>query len=693
MRDHIDWTGSNRRFASYLNDDQHWLLGQLEIEYENGAKETIKTDPSWRCYMDGPLRYASIYDGVLFNAGKEIPGWDKPGLSSIHNWQEVIERPVSDKPVLSAQMMEPMRVVRELKPCKATQPRPDVFIYDFGEQLTGVCRIQITGSEGTRVSLRYAEMLKPDGNLYAANLIGAYDNQDVLILGGPGSYEFTPSFVYHGFRYVEVSGPAPEDTLSGIIALEITSDIPRAATFKCSDPRMNQLCNLVDRAYRSCMKSLTVDVAARDERMPWLGDCYTDEIQSLSYLYDYAAFGANHLQVLTNALNSDGMAPEFIATVKAEGSDGIAGWCDASVTAPYTLWLNYADIRSLEKGYRGAREFMNTLDRANPDGVPGERYRSVFGDWLSVRMTIPPAATGWEPKGGKGAPDSLFAGAFWAQSAQLVSKMAAALEKTEDSLKYAELTARIRNALIRKHVHPEGMVTGDEQSSYALTLGMNHLTGPLRQMAEKFLLNSIDNYNEHLATGSISTIYLLKYLAESGYQDLAYRMVMQPTCPSYGFMVDNGATAMWERFDGWHPELGFNPSIMNAFNHLGMNSVFEWILGYIAGIRPDPAYPGYKHFFIGPKLGGDLTWMKASYNSLRGRIESGYEINGDTLEMRVVVPPNTNATVFLPAFTLDDVTESGRDLTQTEGIEILDAGAVLLQSGTYLFTIPKGHEQ
>jgi hypothetical protein len=267
--------------------------------------------------------------------------------------------------------------------------------------------------------------------------------------------------------------------------------------------------------------------------------------------------------------------------------------------------------------------------------------------------------------------------------------MAEALHKFEDAARYRALADKIRAALVANHVKPDGTVSGNEQGSYALVLGQGHLDGELRDKAGRKLLESIRSYREHLATGSVSNIYLLRYLAKNGHQDLAYRMVMQPTCPSFGFMVDNGATAMWERYDGWHPVLGFHPLVMNAFNHLGMNAVFEWIFGSVGGIRPDPEQPGYRHFFLDPKLAAGLTRVKAGYDSVRGRIECAYEITGGRFVLRVTVPPNTTATVSIQATSSDAVTESGRPLAEATGVRFLrneNGRAVCeLQSGAYSF--------
>jgi alpha-L-rhamnosidase len=336
-----------------------------------------------------------------------------------------------------------------------------------------------------------------------------------------------------------------------------------------------------------------------------------------------------------------------------------AGWSEATVMGAYPLWLNYGDRRILEASYPGARNLAAWIERGLKDDLPGRKYIATYNEWLNAGMTIPPGATAWEPKGGKPAPKPLYTASWAAYTCDRVGKMATALNKTDDARHFSAVADRIREALIKSQVKPDGTIGNHDQSSYALVLGMDHLQGDLELKATARLLDAIRAYQEHLATGSVGTTFLLNYLSDHGHHELAYRMVMQPTVPSYGAIVDMGATALPERLDGRHPTLGINPHLMNALNHLGFTKVQEWIFGSVAGIRPDLAQPGYKHFFIAPKIGGGLTKMEAGYESVRGRIESAYEIKDGLVHLRVTIPPNTTATVILPNGKTEQV-ESGR---------------------------------
>ncbi len=686
----FDVSDSYKRFAS---PEKTALLAQLEVTYEDGQSEVIATDRTWLCHTNGPLRRTSMYDGVLYDARKEVPSWNDPVLTDRTGWIHAFEQPVTPEPALSAQPMPPIRVLDTLEPVSRSEPRPGHVVFDFGTCLAGVCRITLDGPAGTTVRLRYAEALQPNGKLYVSNLSGLYNNGDTFVLAGRGPQTFQPKFTYHGFRYVEVSGVPSSDSIHTIHALALGSDLRKTATFSCSDEKLNQLVGIVDRAYRSNLFGLVVDVAGRDERLAFLGDCLTDEIQSLATLYDFAAFGGNENRAIVDCLTPEGIAPARLNTPgvwRGVGKDAIGepGWSDGSITTPLGLWVNYADRRTLALSYGAAARFMDAIERENPDDVPTKKYIATWvGDWLATPTKRSRAA-----KARPGAPYDLFTHAWWAYSAQNVAHMAVALGKKEDAKLYAEMAARVRASFVKTHLRPDGSLTGDEQSCYALALGMNLLPEPLRQSALEKLLAAIRDNDDHFSTGSITTLFLLKALEENGLHDLAYRLVMQPTAPSYGAMIEGGATAMWERFGNWdlHQGLDSKNTGINGLNHLGMNSVFEWIFGSVAGIRPDPLRPGYKQFIIGPKMGGGITWVKSSYDSARGRIESTWKSRNKTFSLHIVVPPNTGAMVFVPTEDVATVTEGGQQTANVSGVKFLhwkEGYAVyIVESGVYQFT-------
>ncbi len=654
------------------------FLAQLELEYNDGSRETVATDATWQCYPNGPWRYASMYDGVTYDSRKELPGWDDPRTLD-PGWQPVA---VGANPAkLSAQTHEPIRVLGEYSTASAATPRSGVTIHDFGTSIAGFCRITADGPAGAVVRLHYAEALKPDGSLFVENLDGLYDNADTLILDGKGPRTFEPDFTYHGFRFVEVTTEGGAK-VADLRALAVGSAAPQTGFLQSSNPRLNRLTSMVERSYRSNMMGVNVDVAGRDERNAWMGDCLLTQVQAMAWLMDVSTYMANTVRSIGDGVNAEGLPHSNAVRTQPPNQPAEAFYADSGIVAAWTAWLNYADRRTLEEGYAMATRFMDAVAAGSKDGLPGDNYKVTFGDWLSCRMAIPSGANEWGKFGGRGAPDDLYGAAVWAQSADLTSRMAAALGKQEESRRYAEMRDRTRQAILEKFVRPGGEIVGgagkryaelvpglpepggaEEQSNYALLLGMEHLPPERREASRDRLLEAIEKYQGHLSTGTPTTIYLLRYLAGNGGQDLAYRLVMQPAYPSFGFMVDQGATAMWERWDAYLPQLGFNPANMNGLNHIGFNSVYEWIFGSLTGIRPDPEHPGYKHFFIEPKPPQGLDWVKARYDSVRGPIAVEWRKKGGDLSLKVTVPPNTTATMKLPDGSAKNLEAGPHELT------------------------------
>lgn len=691
----FDQFDSAKRFAgykSYPGSEALWFLGQLQLEYEDGTTELVKTDESWLCQPESPVRSSSMFMGVHYDAKYEIPGWNLPGADA-KGWQPTVTRPLADDQIVSSQKMEPIRVLEEIKPVKKVDLGNGRTVYDFGRVIAGVCRVTAQGKPGESLQLRHAEALQPDGSLYVGNLGGSDGNNDKFVFAQADSKTFQPPFTYHGFRYVEATGAQIED----ITALVLGSDVKLAFTFASSDQRMNKLCEIVQNAYRANMLSLLLDVSGRDERRPWLGDSFTDEAQSLSYLYDFAAFAANEEQVLLDAMGPDGSCPPHLRNANNPGASSPAGWADACVVIPYTQWLNFADRRTLEAGYAGARAFMDMIVRNNPTYVPGNKYKGSFGDWLSSRSTIKPGAKSWKEVGSSGALADFFASAWWAYSAGLVSQMAEALGKTEDAKTYADMAEKIRAAFLKNHVKANGIVSNNTQSVYAMALDFGLLDEAARPKAVENMVKAVAAYDNHFSTGSFTSTSLIRALARAGHQPLAYQLVMQPTLPSYGYMVDQGATTTWERYDAWTPELGFNPNKLNGLSHVGMNSVFEWIVATIGGLTPDLKNPGYRHFFINPQPHPKDLAVDWRYDSASGPIRCQYSTKDGQFHLSVSVPPNTRATVTIPARNPDTVLESGQPLAKADGLRLVPASGTNsvtceVGSGEYTFTSDVGKD-
>jgi alpha-L-rhamnosidase len=618
------------------------VLLQIEVEYKDGSRDVFGTDASWTCTLDGPYRKTSMYDGVIYDARREIPHWSEPG-TQLPEWAPVVVSEPSWKLIRWPQTVQPIACVAEFKPVSVEKTPHGTWICDFGQGVGGVCRVTLDGPAGMTMRLRHAMALNPDGTLHTRSCWGASNNADVYILKGQGPQTFQAPFTYHGFRYVEISGMESAENLVDIAAMMISDQIPVTAELETSDPRLNKLWNALIATYQSCMKSSMADVADRDERWGWMGDCQTTHAQSMAYLFDIAPYYRKRCLDLKDDQDEEGYFPPKSPAMAGGGPSAI--WSDGALTMAWAAWLNYADKRLLSEIYPAVREYVWMLKAKYESEAP--LWPGHFGDWLSSQVTIRPDAKDWQDRGPAQIPKHILQRLTLIHDARLMERFARVLGREEDAAEMSTFCKKLMADPVIRGLRNKAPATG-AQSAYALSLGWDAALPSETDALVNGLVAAIEAYNGHLTTGTPSTTTLLNVLSANGRHDLAWQLVLKPEFPSFGFMVDNGATVLWERFDTYHPRMGFNPEPMNGLNHVGFCSVADWLFVHIAGIRPDPAQPGYKHFFIEPKLGGGLTSMKASYNSVRGHIESAYEIKNGELTLRVTIPPNTSATVILP---------------------------------------------
>jgi alpha-L-rhamnosidase len=383
----------------------------------------------------------------------------------------------------------------------------------------------------------------------------------------------------------------------------------------------------------------------------------------------------------------DGRYPDF-APFPPDPIDafGAPGWADAGLVVPWCVYLNYADRRVLEEHFSSARRWVEFVLQRNPDRLWKNARGRDYNDWLNGDTLIHES---WPRTGGM-VPKSVLATACFAHSAHLLSKMAAALGYTETASEYETLFDEIRVAFNRAYVDEQGRIEGETQAGYALALSFDLLPDGLRSKAAAHLLESLECYDGHLSTGFQTTHRLLLELTRNGYNDEAYRLLNLQTFPSWGFMIENGATTIWERWDGYVKGRGFQEPTMNSFNHWALGAVAEWMWRNIIGIQPDESHPGYKHFVIHPRSGGGLEWAKGEYHSIRGRIATAWKIDSTTLTLQVEIPANTQATVHVPTADLDSVRESDALPQDQEGIDFVclrdEAAIYRLDSGRYTFT-------
>jgi alpha-L-rhamnosidase len=682
------WRMSPMFLARFVGDEQMQLLMRLEIELADGARKTIVSDESWRASDRSPVIAATIYDGERYDARREQPGWDRAGFDD-SQWAACAAVPLGKDgraPLLVRQQNEPIRVDRELGPVKISEPKPGVYVFDMGQNMVGWVRLKTRGPAGTTVRVRHAEMLNDDGTIYTANLRRAKQTAHYT-LKGDGAEVFEPHFTYMGFRYVELTGLTEKPTRETVLGRVFFSAAPRAGRFECSDDMINRIMHCAEWGLRGNLMSTPTDCPQRDERLGWMGDIQIFT-RTAVFQHDMAAFFNKWVPDVRDAQFADGRFSNY-APDPGDGmrvAPGVPGWADAGTIVPWRQYQNYGDKRMLAEHYEAARRWVEYIRGQNPDLIFRKGRGADFNDWLN--------ADRWKVKGmprrGAAVPKPLFGTAFFAHSTEIVAKMSAVLGKKEDAKKYGDLFRRIKAAFNAEFVQPDGTLLGDTQAGYALTLEFDLLPEESRAVAARRMVAGLARYRGHLSTGFQTTHRFLLQASRYGAVDESYRLVQLRECPSWGAMIDNGATTIWERWDGYVKGRGFQNPGMNSFNHYAFGSVGEWVWRVVAGINLDESRPGYKHFVLRPRPGGGLTWAKGRYHSIRGPIESEWRREGKKLSYRVAIPPNTSATVYVATSAADSVLESGRQAGDSPGVKFLrheDGTAVYaVESGRYEFT-------
>ena len=671
---HVGWFGQTRHYGSSPR-----LLLRLAIDHEDDTTTTIVSDGAWWA-RTGPILASDLLMGETYDARLDLPGWDAPGFDD-RGWAPV-RVDARDGVRLVADRAEPVRVVEDLTPTGTSRVDPDTQIVDIGQNMVGWVRLRVAGPAGTTVRLRFGEMLNPDGSLYTENLRSAHQT-DAYVLRGEGTETYEPRFTFHGFRYVEVTGYPGELLPEAITGRVVESNTPEAGTFVCSNDLVNRLQRNILWGQRGNFLSIPTDCPQRDERLGWLADAQVFA-PTACLNRDVAAFFTKWLGDIADARSAAGAFPD-VAPRLIDEADGAPAWGDGGVVLPWTLYRAYGDTRLIEHHYDAMAGWLAYIGEANPDHLWRHRRGNDFGDWLAHDAETP---------------KELLGTAYWAHSARLLAQMGRAIGRGEDADRFDALFGEIRRAFNVAYVAPDGRVAGETQTGYVLALAMDLLPTGLRQAAGRRLVADIERCDGHLSTGFAGVASLLPVLTEAGYPDVAYRILLQETLPSWGHMIRHGATTIWERWDGWTPERGFQDPGMNSFNHYSLGSVGALLYQMVAGIAVDPDRPGYEHVLVRPRPGGGLTHARATYRSIRGPIAVAWEIADGAFRVDVTIPANSTATVFLATANPDTVTESDRPAGEAEGVRFLreEEGCAVFAvgSGAYRFrsvTEPSGTER
>lgn len=762
----MGYTGKRRYYGNAAR-----FKGQLEIEYTDGSRETLTTGPSWRATF-GPILYTDNYLGSSYDARRELTGWDTPGYDA-SGWAPVelgmakakpriadvtekvrslasagfrvgpdvlgdpcygvvktlrvnytvggaakaltfregesvnFPRPGENGPivitkaefgeppaaastmVIEPQPGEPVRRFEELAAKKVTELRPGCYVFDMGQNLVGWTRLAVNGKAGQRLTVRHAEMLNPDGTLYTANLRGATQVDFYTLKDGFQKLE--PPFTFHGFQYVEVSGLTEKPDASMVTGIVAHTDMTPTGTFTCSEPLVNQLVHNIVWGQKGNYFEVPTDCPQRDERLGWTGDAQFF-INAASYNFDIASFMSRWLKTLAqDSQFEDGTFAHVSPKVNERG--GSTAWGDAAIVCTHALYRTYGDARIVKDNYEPMLRYMAWLDTKTTNGIAKV---GGFGDWVNL--------------GDPTSPD-LIDTAYRAELCRMMSEMAMVVGKSDDADRFAKAREATIAAFRARFLAADGSLKESGQTGYALAFTMGLIPEASREASAQHYSSAIEKKNWHLATGFIGTPRLLPGLAEAGQDAVAQRLLLNDDYPSWLYQVKLGATTMWERWDGWTPEQGFQDVGMNSFNHYAFGAVGDYLYGRLAGISS--LEPGYRKILIAPRpqldafrTAKDLPWpavkhVDATYDSPSGKIRSAWKSSGPSaMTYEITIPPNTTAEVRLPVRTAGmtggmaaTLTEAGRPLP-AEGVTLVSGPSsqspyfvLSVVSGSYRFVV------
>ncbi len=689
------------------------MMCKIVVEYLDGSADVIVSDGSWRVYDRGPVINNSMHTGQEYDARREVPGWTA-GSFDDRAWKPVkLFDPPAPEVTIQAYVGETIKNNITLTAKQVTEVAKGVYIYDMGVNMVGIPRLlNLKGRAGQEVKLRFAEMLWPEviptdpvppytqemyrknrGQMYIDNYRGALSRDVYIMKGDPRGERFEPTLTQHGYRYVEVSGLDAPLALNDVQGVVLESIGQQYSWYETSNKEINQLFDNIVWGQRGNFLSVPTDCPQRNERLGWTGDA---QVFALSSTYNMLtdAFFTRWLYSLRDSQGANGSFPSYAPGGDKGGSS--MGWMEAGIIVPWQVYQQYGDIGLLETHYGSMVRYMDFLEKRAKDFIqPG----SMYSDWLAVIRT----------------PPMLINTAYFAYDAMIMEQVARALGKTDEAAKYARLYRDIKAAFNRTFVDSEGYTIdpGDPndyakhadrlgdfppvdplhpnrintQTSYAVPLQFGLFEEKTKSAAAGHLAQLVRENGYRLTTGFIGTPYLCSVLSDNGHSDVAYRLFEQTEFPSWLFPVLQGATTIWERWNSYTILNGFGPVSMNSFNHYSYGAIEEWMMQHSLGIRRDPADPGYKHFFLEPEIGGSCSFIKGGFESMYGKIVSGWEKNTSGYIYRATVPANSTATLVLPAGAPSDV-------SVRKGAEGLSAPtfkdnkvSYTLEPGTYEFAV------
>ena len=657
--------------GNHYYGDQLALLAQIEVQYDNGNSERIITDESWKATTNGPILRSEIYDGEIYDARKEIAGWQLPGFDD-KAWLQVRVNPSARYDNLVPTISPLVEKHETLKAKKLIVTPRGERVIDFGQNLTGWVKFKVNGKAGDSIRISHAEVLDKEGNFYTENLRSAKQRIQYHLKGGSEEL-YEPHFTFQGFRYVRIEGNKELIDLNNIEAIVLHSAMENTGKFNTSNALLNQLQHNILWGQKSNFLDVPTDCPQRDEREGWTGDAQVF-FNTAAFNMDVSGFFAKWLSDLKVDQHPDGAVPQVIPNVWGNGErdKGSAGWADAATIIPWNFYLAYGNKAILENQYNSMKAWAAYVEGKSTNYLWNKSWH--HGDWLYYMPNNvwdhDPALTD----------KTLIAQAFYACTLGNIIQAARVLNKPDDAARYTELLEKVKKAFQDEFMTKNGSLVSNTQTAYTLALQFDLLPEEYRKTAAEKLVANIRNYNNHISTGFLGTPYLCHVLSKYGYDDVAFTLLMQESYPSWLYPVKMGATTIWERWDGIRPDGTFQSRDMNSFNHYAYGAIGDWMYKNIAGIRQRDGVAAYKEFEIGPKVGGGLTSADAELETVYGKISSSWKLSGDDMIMEIEVPANTTAYITFPSIKKGTLTESGKKIQLAAHASSLKTG-----SGKYSF--------
>ncbi len=671
------------------------LKAQLRLEYADSSVDWIATDSTWKADTSS-IVFAEIYDGETDDNRRLQPGWDTAAfVDSAWHPATIVN---AKEPRIVAQFFPPIREERVMTAKSITEPRPGVYVLDFGQNMSALPRLHVHGRAGDSIQLRFAEVLNPDGTLYTDNLRTAKATDHFILAGGKGSVggfeDFQPLFTFHGFRYAEITGVHTRPSPATLKAVVLHTDAPFTTRFSTGSTMVNQLWSNVLWGQRSNFVGVPTDCPQRDERLGWSADAQVFW-RTATFNMDLTTFSQKYAADLHGTQVNTFMYGIFAPGIDTPNPGFGAAWSDAGVIIPWTGWIQSGNPRIIEENWDGMQHYLAEIESKNPDHLWRNGFGSAFGDWLTPTITTP---------------EDLLATAYWAYDVTLMRQMALATHRTADADLYTQQFETIRSAFQKAFIRSDGFVgTVDRfpsippptvnpvdaersktlpvetQTGYVLALYMHLMPEELRAAAADKLVAKIRANHWLLGTGFLGTPYLLAVLSDTGHSDVAYRILLNREYPSWGYLIDHGATTTWERWNG--DKMRDDPS-MNSYNHYAYGAVAEWLYRYAAGVDTDASDPGFHSIALHPNFDARLGHLAFDYDSAYGTVHSDWSVVGQSVRWNVVVPPNATANLSTRSSNALNLMLNGASLA--DGKSTLKAGRsdgeFLLPSGSYAFS-------